>query len=815
MPFVSNKDERLQTIWVTKARRPMPKPPTPRMAGDESLTSRERELVSVIEQAFARIPTNAHLSFVADQNNPDYRHAVDDALGDAEQAIANALHKEVVRAGKVAAKELRDELATLFRQMYKAKTPSIHTVVSQFAFNVDSVDALNYARREAATLVTNMGTEQVAAMRDLVARSRAAQQTSRQTAGAIRELLQGIEPGTDAGRLVASNLGSNVNGLTVRYEQAVLRHANEQAQRLADRGITGRKALKEVRESTNKYASRLRKARARTISRTEIIRAAEAGRQEAWNQAAAQGLIDPKVATKTWSTGPFDVCPICVELQGTSAPVNGTWPNGLAHPPAHPNCRCTMVLNSYPPSTPPQAVGSGTLDDPYRLVHDTNIPNLDDYPPLGGTNVPAPDPRAPRRTTTEPTAPKPTRAKPTTPSRGTGIGDTVPFDDLRGRIDKYELDGVGGPKLIDQSTAKVWGYEATVTKEGEELLDVVEEAGRRIEVRVNSLLKEAGEQTMDEAAATYDAAADTVRKAQSNYNTHTFDELQELAAKRGLPMLPEEVALGPDAGRVAYGRRIASMDWKDVRTKLKLKASDDNSPSALLDAVMKGAKATPEKTALKAAVDDATKNLADVTNKLKGQAKAQAEAVRKALREVREDFGEGVFDVELKEYGAAGKRIMASVENAQRSLPKTWVEASNSVRPSISGTPGRPVYRREANRVYTSLREPMPSTTLHELTHVVETNSPAVSQANEAFYLRQVRNQKHKVMYPDEIAIEDDFGDLYAGRWYGQGKEMPIAGNFETLNRGLESLFTRDTMEGVFFIDGAYRRFVLGMLGLV
>ena len=813
--FVPTKGERLQTIWVSKARRPLPKPPEFRPAGDNKLTPLERDLAAIVDKGFGRIPTNAYLSFINDQNDPTYREAIDKALGSIEDDIAEVLHKEVVRAGKKAAGELKDELATLFRQMYKAETPTVHTVVSQFAFNVDSPDALNYARREAATLVTNMGTEQVSAMRDLVARSRAGQQTRRQTSAAIGNLLQTIEPGTDAGRLVASNVGANVNGLTVRYEQAVLRHANNEAQRLADAGITGRKALKEVKDSTNKYASKLRKARGRTIARTEIVRAAEAGRQEAWNQAASQGLIDPKVATKTWSTGPFDVCPICQGLQGTSAPVNGTWPNGLAHPPAHPNCRCTMVLNTYPPSTPPQAIGTGTLNDPYRLIHDDNIPNLNDFPPLGGTRVAAPDPRAPRRTTTQPTAPQPPRARPTTPARGTGLGDTVPFDDLRTRLDDYDLDTVTGPKLIDQSSAKTWGYEASVTKEGEEVLDVVEEAGRRIESRVDEILRAGGHRSMDDAAAVYDDAAQTLRKAQSDYAVHTFDELQDLAAKKGLPMLPEEVAMGADAGRVAYGNRLASMDWKTVRTQLKLKANDKNDPASLLDAVMKGAKATPEKTALKSAADDAAKRLTETVKSLDGQARAQADAVRKALREVREDFGEGVFDLDMKEYGAAAKRINAAVENAQQSMPKTWVDASNSVRPSIVGTPGRPVYRRATNTVNVSLREDMPATTLHELTHVVESNSPAISQVNEAFYLRQVRNQRHTVMYPDEIAIEDDFGDLYAGKWYGTGTDMPIAGNMETLNRGLESLFTRNTMEAMFFIQGAYRRAVLGMLGLL
>lgn len=827
MTFVAGLGRRQKSIAVSKARRPLPKPPTFRPTGDTRLTNLERELAAVVEQGFDRVPTNAFLALVADSNDESYRRAVDEALGSVQDAIAEVLHRQLVATGKQATSELKTELASLFRQMYKAEKPTIHQVVANFAFNVDSQDALDYARREAATLVTNMGTEQVSAMRDLVATSRATNQTRRQTSNALRGLLEQVSPGSDAGRLVASTVGANVNGLTVRAERAVLNHANREAARLADSGITGRKALKEVKDSTNAYARRLRQSRSRTIARTEIVRAAEAGRQESWNQAAKQGLIDPKVATKTWSTGPYDVCPICRGLQATSVPVKGSWPNGIKHPPAHPNCRCTMVLNTYPPATPPQAVGSGTVDDPYRIVHDDDIPNLDDYPPLTGTEVEVPDLSGPRATGAKP-APaqpkKPTKPKPATPSTGTGIGDKVPFDDLRSRIDNIsdDVDTIG-VRLVDETKVKTVGYEATVTKEGEEVLDIVEEAGRRIEARADEILRAGGHKTMDEAAATYDEAAERLRKAQSDYASHTFDEFQDLAASKGLPMTPEEIALGPDVGRLQYAERISKMPNAQVRAKLNLKAGTSTTPNTILDNIMKGGKQTAEKKRLKGLVDAARDGLEATTKELAGQAKAQASAVRQALKDVREDFGEGVLELEKRanESPYVKRRLDDAMKQTQESMPKSWVEAINEGGVKIEGTPGRPVFRRSTNTVHVSLHDDMVATTLHEVTHVAETSTSRVAQVNEAFYLRQTRGQRARALYGvegepgAELVIDDDFGDAYAGKWYGQGRDMPLEGNFETLTRGMESLFGRDLMGNPFFIRGAYRRHVLGVLALL
>jgi len=186
-----------------------------------------------------------------------------------------------------------------------------------------------------------------------------------------------------------------MNGLTARSERAVWNRAQKTAQDLADRGVTGTKAVETLKKDTERYAEKLRKSRARTIARTEIIRAAEEGRQQSWNQAIDKGLINKTTAKKTWRAGPMDVCPICSRLHGTSVPVQGDWGPNLQTPPAHPNCRCSMVLSSGV-TEPPRRVGDGSPGNPFKLEF-PQPPSPNDFPPLptgpGPVAPPAPVPQ--------------------------------------------------------------------------------------------------------------------------------------------------------------------------------------------------------------------------------------------------------------------------------------------------------------------------------------------------------------------------------------------------------------------------------------
>lgn len=95
--------------------------------------------------------------------------------------------------------------------------------------------------------------------------------------------------------------------------------------------------------------SQASKAQAERLVRTETSAAYGAARQGSISQAAkkAPALRDLK---KMWHhTGSYD-CDICGPLNGTERELNGTWTfkhgkhlRTVAHPPAHPNCTCTLV----------------------------------------------------------------------------------------------------------------------------------------------------------------------------------------------------------------------------------------------------------------------------------------------------------------------------------------------------------------------------------------------------------------------------------------------------------------------------------------
>ena len=395
-------------IPVLKARRVVPL--DHREAGTSWLAPLETDLVKAIERGFDRVPDEAYESVIRDREGVTYRNQVYAALSSVEDDITEILLAQVTGTGTMAADDVKTDLLKRYRSIGKADTPSPESLIGAFRFDLDDPRAKAWASAESGRLITNMADEQRAVMRDVVSRSFNANQTRQQMSNALRETLNTISPGTEYGNITSRLIGANVNGLTRQSERAVWNTMNRIADEVAARGITGEKALEQVRRQVDKHADKLRKSRARTIARTELAMAAEEGRQQAWDQAADKGLINRATATKVWSASPMDVCVICGRLQGTKQPMSGSWQTNagtVKHPPAHPNCRCTMVLVTDP-KRQPRTVGTGTPEDPYRLSYDDNVPKPDDFPPLpGSTTPPPPPPTTPPVTPPTPTPPAP------------------------------------------------------------------------------------------------------------------------------------------------------------------------------------------------------------------------------------------------------------------------------------------------------------------------------------------------------------------------------------------------------------------------
>lgn len=91
-----------------------------------------------------------------------------------------------------------------------------------------------------------------------------------------------------------------------------------------------------------RYAGRLLRARAKTIARTETMRAANLGRVAGYEQAATAGLVPRERARLEWLSVQDNPEEVCFQLNGKRVPLGDTF-DGLM-PPAHPNCRCVVVM---------------------------------------------------------------------------------------------------------------------------------------------------------------------------------------------------------------------------------------------------------------------------------------------------------------------------------------------------------------------------------------------------------------------------------------------------------------------------------------
>jgi len=139
----------------------------------------------------------------------------------------------------------------------------------------------------------------------------------------------------DAARLFRGKVG-----LTLRQERALSRFRD----RMIERGV--RPSVLERRYA--RYEARLHKYRADRIARTELNRAANAGEIEGWRQAADHDLIDRKKTQKHWMAYLDDrTCvDLCEAEDGQHVALDANFETtGVDHPPAHPNCRCTIYVD--------------------------------------------------------------------------------------------------------------------------------------------------------------------------------------------------------------------------------------------------------------------------------------------------------------------------------------------------------------------------------------------------------------------------------------------------------------------------------------
>ena len=238
----------------------------------------------------------------------------------------------------------------------RVKLEPIRKEVLSFSFDRSRPESAAWARNESGALIREIVAGQRTMVRDVIAQG--------------QEL--GLSP-TDTARVIRNGIGlttSQTGWVTNFYNRAV-------SDGIAS-GLTPAQAAAKAQSATDRYQQQVHRYRSMTIARTEIMRANSEGRQQAWGQGLAGGWISPN-AKKEW-IAEADACEVCQPLNGTRVLIKESFPVG--EPPAHPNCRCDVLLVDEIPKDISQMTDAELDAELEQLLTGTNQPvtpmSLDD-----------------------------------------------------------------------------------------------------------------------------------------------------------------------------------------------------------------------------------------------------------------------------------------------------------------------------------------------------------------------------------------------------------------------------------------------------
>lgn len=218
------------------------------------------------------------------------------------------------------------------------------TEAQRFAALVDDplkanpyMEAVRWAETHSALLVTGVVATTRTAIQTLVARA----------------FSEGIPPR----QLAQLILSDTMLGLTEKQMDAVLKLRKTLVDNPGKTVKVGKRLVKvpaqgfteaQLGAQVDRFADRLLTQRALTIARTETIAAASAGQRSIWDEAVSQGLLSGE-ERRRWSAADDErTCPICMYLDGQEVGLNEPFVTEdgeeIADSPAHPNCRCSVVL---------------------------------------------------------------------------------------------------------------------------------------------------------------------------------------------------------------------------------------------------------------------------------------------------------------------------------------------------------------------------------------------------------------------------------------------------------------------------------------
>ena len=347
------------------------------------LTRREREVAAAFSEALTFTPEQIAAILDPDAATDPMRRMMEH-LEPARVALSEALQDQIDDSGALFWNELTDQLTrkpdpsaiNLIRKDISTNPVTLTPPVGA-SFSVDfskrTPTGKRWADNQSARLITNVSEDSMANLRDVIGGTtgRGGRQPMMNLLGEVLEATPSMGDLAEFG----DRLAPSVAGLTMPQHNAVLNRSRTVFGDAIGAGKTVDQAMDAVEAEASKYGKKLRQQRGRAISRTEMMEAANRGKLEAAQQAAANGMFDPKRAGKQWITSSFDVCFVCAPLHGKvvafqggefkpTVQRSGEWVVELRElPPAHPNCRCTWTT-VYDTIVPPSTTAPGQVIAP-------------------------------------------------------------------------------------------------------------------------------------------------------------------------------------------------------------------------------------------------------------------------------------------------------------------------------------------------------------------------------------------------------------------------------------------------------------------
>lgn len=280
---------------------------SPALKPQGELTASERRVIRMMDEA---------MQAVANQARSKLTQIADAVAHKPEAAVADLV---TVDPWYEMQRELEAELLAEFLDAgSRVQLPAIQKATLTFAFDRDRPESAAWARTESANLVREITEGQRQTIRDVI----------------VFGQEQGLSPQDTARRIQQSV------GLTSQQASWVSNFHSRQVSAGLASGMTLEQAMAAANGPTGRYQQQIHRYRAMTIARTEIMRANSQGRKAAWDQGLTGGWISP-TSQKEW-IAEDDACDICAEINGMHVGIQDDFPAG--EPPAHPNCRCDVLL---------------------------------------------------------------------------------------------------------------------------------------------------------------------------------------------------------------------------------------------------------------------------------------------------------------------------------------------------------------------------------------------------------------------------------------------------------------------------------------